>query len=85
MSDELFPAESVTVKSPRLRWMEKHRVQTYKSPKMADEDYPWNAWTGELDEALNADSYGSGRTEEDAVVSWALKNDVMLWHEEGLR
>ena len=73
MSEELFPAENVTVKSPRLRWMEKHKLNTRCSGKF------WFAGQGE---PING-RIGSGLTEDDAITAWAKANHVRLWNEEG--
>ena len=72
MSDELFPAESVTGKSPRLRWMERHGVTTRCSGTF------WFAGKGEPIQG----QLGCGKTEDEAITAWAKANGVRLWNEE---
>lgn len=77
MSDELFPAEQVTMDSPRLAWMKRHGIITYYS---AMDPAVWFAgfqrWWPELsgvdffanETAHNGDSrVGEGETEEEAL------------------
>ena len=82
MSDELFPAETVTVKSPRLRWMEKHDVKTNEYKQSTPT--PWSAWSGNLMLAINRDMVYFGSTEDDAITAWAKANHVRLWNEESI-
>ncbi len=86
MSDELFPAEAVTMDSPKLRWIKKHGVQTHHSKAFADEDWmPWCAAFGVPFEVVESDGDGAlgfGDTEEDAIRDLAVKFNVPLWNEE---
>jgi hypothetical protein len=82
MSDELFPAEIVAAKSPRLIWLEKYRLHTHLSTMVGEDEDPWNCWSGKLAEAIEEDAVATGRTEHDAIAEWALKNHVRLWNEE---
>ena len=68
----VLPAEAVSVKSPRLRWMERHKVNTRCSGTF------WFAGQGEPIQGR----VGSGATEDDAITAWAKANGVQLWHEE---
>jgi hypothetical protein len=43
MTDELFPLDSISMDSPRLRWIKQHGVKTAYDP---DVDYVWSAWIG---------------------------------------
>ncbi len=88
MSDELFPAEAVTMLSPRLAWMKRHEIYTTKGENCGE--HPWSAWWGqrnpvhflELHEADMDDIMGFGATEEDALVDVAIKWNFPLWNEE---
>ena len=82
MNDELFSAESVTVKSPRLRWMEKYKVQTHRSATVPADEEPWSCWSGELQMSINHDWIANGTTEDEAITAWAIKNGVRKWNEE---
>jgi hypothetical protein len=75
----LFPADQIAVKSPRLKWMEKYSIQTKCS---IDIDPPWAAWGGDLSAAIETDAFGYGQTEDDALADWAKENNVKLWNEE---
>lgn len=76
---ELFPAESVSVDSPRLKWMKKYGVQVYdfKSPGESPETGShkrWAAGTGIL-------NYCEGDTELEAISEWAKSHGIALWDE----
>ena len=86
MNSELFPASIVTVKSPRLRWMERHKLITQEFPDVKPGDecpetgnpiHRWEAWQ------VGAAPCG-GPTEDDAIIAWAKANGVRLWNEEGV-
>jgi hypothetical protein len=49
---------------------------------MADEDEPWNCWSGSLEEAIKHNRYSTGETEDEAISNWAIDNGVKLWNEE---
>lgn len=83
MSDELF--EVPECKSPKLQWMEKHRVEVKRlgfdvGPDEEDEDgrrlFQYNA----SDDGWKH-SYG-GETEDDALAAWARARGKRLWNEE---
>jgi len=80
--EEMFDSKSVEKDSPRLAWFKKHNVSTYRTPHMADEDEPWNCWSGPLQEAVNNNRYATGETEDEAIANWAIENEVRLWNEE---
>ena len=94
MSDELFPAETVTMDSPRRAWALKHRFRLHHSQFVPD--IPWTAWlpdndatipdkNGDLAEAglpMDPDLCGYGATEEDALIECAKVNGLKLWNEE---
>ena len=85
MNPELFPAESVAVPSPRLRWFAKHGVQTHFCKEVdPDETEPWSAWSGDLQTAIDKDTIVLGLTEDDVLCAWAKANNVRMWNEEGL-
>jgi hypothetical protein len=67
--------------SPRLVWMEKHGLRTYRSHVQKGYQ-PWSCWSGDLGEALEKETVGHGQSEEDAQADWAKKNGVRLWNEE---
>ena len=81
---ELFAPETVSSDSPRLRWMKKHHLITYRSPHLTDEEEPWSCWDGRLELATGAmlQNMAEGITEDDAIANWALHNGVKLWNEE---
>lgn len=87
MSDELFPAEFVTMDSPRLAWMKKHGVRVKRSTHLKAGDAPWCAWFS-IDEdpgtgfPANPDLLGYGETEEEAVGALAEESHTPLWNEE---
>ena len=98
MSTELFPIESVTLESPRLRWMKKHGIITMS--------FPTEACFGEFDKCIagkaegvtgkdniaqwfcdetgrNGDTQiGMGATEDEAITELAQKWELKLWNEE---
>lgn len=91
---ELFPAETVAMESPRLRWMKRHDVKTKKRTDLNRDVEPWEAWTGEYDFALEETLKGVkcypdaspflawGKTEDDALLHLAENNGWKLWNEE---
>ena len=82
MSDELFPAESVTVKSPRLLWMERHGVTVgplkFKPTHSDDFRFAYSV----IAVGKQGSEHGYGNTEDDAIIDWAKANGVRLWNEE---
>jgi len=82
---ELFPAESVAMKSPRLRWMDKHGIKcdfsTYSEPGRE-----WCAYfvlrcsPGGVPTDL--DACGFGPTATDALQDIAMLHLIPLWNEE---
>jgi hypothetical protein len=90
---ELFPVEAVQMDSPRLAWMKKHGVITYRSPV---EPVCWFAgfqeWWPKLEgvgffakeTAHNGDiRVGEGATEDEALCQLAKWEGIKLWNEEG--
>lgn len=73
------------VKSPRLKWLEKHGVTTRRADHVvsADEEDDFghrvHQWT-----ASNGVHMRGGLTENDALAAWALAQGVKMWNEEGL-
>ena len=67
--------------SPRLRWFKKHRISTHKSDCVPDDEEPWNAWVGELSEAIEDNLVRTGVTEDDALCDLAKKLGIRLWNE----
>ena len=92
---ELFEVEESL--SPRLKWMQKHKIQVELNKHLAKakEFEPWEAWIGDTtrDEACQkqlgevGDIYGpyyaAGATEEEALFWMAKSNGLKLWNEEG--
>jgi hypothetical protein len=97
MSDELFPAESVQMDSPRLAWIKKHGVVTYFHHNEAHGWPPtWFAgfqkWWPELsgfdfwanETARNCESRcACAGTEDEALTQLAVYYRIPLWNEEG--
>ena len=85
MKDELFSVPEV--KSPRLRWIEKHGVEVKPTldwdPDAEDENGDVvHAWYASDDQWRH--KHG-GDTENDALAAWAIARGVRLWNEEGLK
>lgn len=86
---ELFDAQMVEGKSPRLRWMEKHNLVTHdfgeggESPETGMEYKRWVCRVQEPD-LTERDCGAQGDTEADAIADWANRNNVRLWNEETL-
>ena len=82
MSDELFKiGESL---SPRWRWLDEHDVKTWCSgPAEFFDGEPWNAWAGDLDEAIGSNLTATGATEDDAICALAKLHGWRLWNETG--
>ena len=91
-TEEMFPADSVAMDSPRLAWMKKHGIITYRSPV---EPVCWFAgfqdWWPKLqgvhffaeETANNGDMrVGEGVTEDGALVELAKYEGIKLWNEE---
>lgn len=85
MNDELFPAEAVTMDSPRLAWMKRHEIYTQYTVNCGPE--PWAAWWGQrnpvefIERHEDPEVMGYGATEEAALVDLAIKWDFKLWNE----
>lgn len=86
MSEELF--EVPEVKSPRLKWIEKHRIKIRQTPNWTSgmEDFDGD----EVHKFYACDdgnwrfhAYG-GETEDAALAEWARCRGKRLWFEEGL-
>ena len=77
--DELFSLPPT--KSPKQKWIERHNLNTSEAPELAE---PWSCWAGNLSAALDAGTVAHGNTEEDAIVQWAIQNNVRLWNEEAV-
>lgn len=85
MKDTLF--DLPVQKSPRLLWLEAHRVTTKHWPGVSfgDEDefgnemFPWTAFVGGVDDLHIF--VGAGDTEQDAIVDLAVKKGWKLWNE----
>ena len=67
--------------SPRRLWLKKHRISTHKSDYLPDDEEPWNAWAGELSDAVEDGSHGTGSSEDDALCTLAKKLGLGLWNE----
>ncbi len=89
MSEELFPAEAVTMDSPRLAWMKRHGLCTYHVPELTGECpetgadlKPWTCVSKTQPEHVLFGRYGQGDTEDEACADYAVKFKVSLWNEE---
>ena len=82
MTSELFPLASVSVKSPRLRWMEKHNLKIGEQRL----DKAWCIWhyVGDDWTAWWVDGGLKSETEIDrALIQLARNNNWKTWLEEG--
>ena len=68
--------------TPEQVWRKKHGIQTYRTPKMAVEEQPWNCWIGDFAEAFHENEFTTGETEMDAIVAMAKRLKIPLWFEE---
>lgn len=83
MSNELFPLTAVTLKSPRLKWMERHDLHT--NGQGTDADSPWSAWKGTPEEAIINFMNGHitcAETEDKALLALCKNLGLKLWNEE---
>lgn len=81
---ELFPAEQVSVDSPRLRWLKKHDVATIDFKEGGeDERGEYKRWAAGTTNHDNT-RWQQGDTEDEAIANWAKAHNVPLWNEEGL-
>ena len=85
MSDDLlFPAESVAMDSPRLRWTKKHDVRVFKS---SHAEPPWCAWLPNNEHEIGGipsdlDACGYGLTEEEALRDLSVIHKIPCWNKE---
>lgn len=96
---ELFPAETVQMDSPRLAWKKKHGVITYRHPGFGKSCPPsWFAgfqeWWPDLtavdffakETAYNGDSRCVEAESEDAALATLSRYyEIPLWNEEGAK
>lgn len=92
MSDDLFPIE--TTLSPRLRWMQKHNLETEHIPNGGTESAETGDWIPHWICRVkklhpNYSLYfereiGSGDTEEESIADFAVNAGIRLWNEEEL-
>ena len=83
---ELFEIEPVL--SPKLAWIEKHKISTAFLPSSDDGQY-W-CWTGGyqcgafLSNGAPADAFfAQAHSFDEAIVAHAKKRGLKLWNEEG--
>lgn len=67
--------------SPRRLWLKKHRISTHKSDCVPEDEDPWNAWVGDLAEAIEDNLLCCGSSEDDALCALAKKLRIRLWNE----
>ena len=72
-------------KSPRLKWIEKHHLQTHQTPNwQPDTEDEFcdvvEAWYASDD---NFEHNHGGETEDEALVAWAKARGKLTWMEEG--
>lgn len=91
---ELFPAEAVTMDSPRLAWCKRHNAVTFHSliepavwmagfsqnPVAAGDDAA--QWMFEECGAHGSSRVGEGDTEDEALAEAARIHGIRLWNEE---
>ncbi len=90
MNNELFPAEAVTMDSPRLAWMKRHGLQVFHTPidglcecpETGEEIKAWSCCTLQELDRLSIRAVGTGDTEEAACVEWARKHHEPLWNQD---
>ncbi len=90
--DELFPAEAVTMLSPRLAWMKRHGLETEhlpnggtECPETGSEIPHWICRVVKLNPNFShykQREIGMGDTEDDACADYAKNAGVRLWNEE---
>lgn len=76
MSGELFPVESVAVKSPRLLWCERYSIIVEDRPRKTAEERFWAHVPG------SGLTQGFGQTAEEACRDFGVNNGIRLWSEE---
>ena len=77
---ELFDAQMIEGKSPRMKWLEKHGIKTAEAFDEFYDEIRWSACRA----GQHRLEHGRGITEADAIADWARRNGVRLWNEEGL-
>lgn len=81
MSKNLF--EIPVCESPRLKWLKKHNVKTWRTESDETSNKPWLAWAQDEDGDVPHDGNASfGATEHDALVNLAMMLGWRLWNEE---
>jgi hypothetical protein len=88
--DELFPVEQSL--SPRLKWMQKHRIQVRRNEKVDEELGQWEVWQDDYGKAadiqmsrtgdLDGPYFVAATSEDEAITQFALSNKLKLWNEE---
>lgn len=69
--------------SPRLAWMEKHRIQTKHAGFGPAVHTQWTAWRNcEIYDHPHDGNAAEGETEDEAIVALAQKLGLKLWNEE---
>lgn len=79
---EFFDLSTVTKDTPRLAWMKRWQLETYKSKHFEDEDEPWVCWSKFESSHPHDGCATTGETEHDAITKWAIKKGIRLWNEE---
>jgi len=75
MSNELFKESEVSLKSPRLRWMDRHGVHLLHITGVDDiVDEPYRACCGS--------EYAYGSTQDEALTNLCRNLGIKLWNEE---
>ena len=99
MTSELFPLASVSVKSPRLRWMDKHDVSArFRNDLPGDFPDRWEAYVGRYEDAVQYSFEHSDHSDDcpidnkrmvalsdkdNALIKLARNNNWKTWLEEG--
>jgi len=92
MNAELFDVETVTMLSPRLAWLKRHRIHTahnpnfdgtLESPETGERLLPLIAYIERVRAELPGPrNTATGHTEGEAVTALAVKFSLPLWNEE---
>lgn len=101
MSLELFDKSEMEMPSPKVLWKRKHDVKTKRisvsgcaGATAQEQDYAWEAWTGDRGYAMkmaNSHSHNSAEnrwrcvadSEDEALSLLAKQNNWRMWNEGG--
>lgn len=75
MEDELFPIEQTLMPSPKVAWIEKHRIRVER----LDENPPETRWKVS---GFGRPKVAYASSRDEALAEWGVINNVRLWNEE---